>query len=68
MEEKVIYVGEYSNEQKAYNISTLDQIIETNLTIMANNNFNGYIPVCYGYSMEDVEKQLDNIEKELGRP
>ena len=68
MKDKVIYIGEYSPEQKAYNIDTLEDIIEINLTNMANDNFNGYIPVCYGYSVEEVRKQLDNIEKELGRP
>lgn len=68
METKTIYIGEYSPDQKAYNIDTLENIIEINLTNMANNNFNGYIPVCYSYSIEEVRKQLDNIEKELGRP
>ena len=68
METKTIYVGEYSPDQKAYNIDTLENIIEINLTNMANNNFNGYIPVCYGYSTEEVRTQLDNIEKKLGRP
>lgn len=68
MKNKVIYVGEYSSEQKAYNIDILENIIEINLTNMANNNFNDYIPICYGYSIEEVRRQLDNIEKELGRP
>lgn len=68
MEEQVIYIGEYSQEQKAYNIATLDEIIETNLFNMKHNIFNGYIPICYGYSIEDVRKQLDIIEKEVGRP
>ena len=68
METKTIYVGEYSSEQKAYNIDTLENIIEINLTNMTNNIFNDYIPICYGYSIEDVRKQLDIIEKEVGRP
>lgn len=68
MEEKIIYIGEYSSEQKAYNIDTLENIIKINLTNMANNIFNDYIPICYGYSIEDVRKQLDIIEKEVGRP
>ena len=62
-----IYVGEYSPEQKCYNISTLKEMLETNREIFKSNSFNGYIPLCMG-SMEEVRKYLDKLEEQYGRP
>lgn len=68
MEEKTIYIGEYSNDQKAYNIITLEEAIETNLRMMSEGIFNGYIPICSGLSREEVRNKLEEIENQIGRP
>lgn len=68
MEEKIIYIGEYSNDQKAYNIATLEEATKINLEMMSDGIFNGYIPICYGFSREEVRNKLEQIEKNYGRP
>lgn len=68
MEEKIIYIGEYSNDQKAYNITTLEEATKINLEMMSDGIFNGYIPICYGFSMEEVRNKLEQIEENYGRP
>ena len=68
MEEKIIYIGEYSNDQKAYNITTLEEATKINLEMMSDGIFNGYIPICYGFSREEVRNKLEQIEKNYGRP
>ena len=68
MEEKIIYIGEYSNDQKAYNITTLEEATKINLEMMSDGIFNGYISICYGFSMEEVRNKLEQIEENYGRP
>lgn len=68
MEEKIIYIGEYSNDQKAYNITTLGEAVKINLEMMSNGTFNGYVPICYGFSREEVRNKLDEIQNKIGRP
>lgn len=64
---ETLYVGEYSTQQKCYNICTLKEMLETNRNIFKQNNFNGYIPLSIG-TREDVEKDLRELEEEYGRP
>lgn len=68
MEGKIIYIGEYSNDQKAYNITTLEEAVKINLEMMSNGIFNGYVPICYGFSREEVRNKLDEIQNKIGRP
>lgn len=68
MEEKIIYIGEYSPDQKAYNITTLEEATKINLEMMSDGIFNGYIPICYGFSREEVRNKLEQIEENYGRP
>lgn len=63
-----IYIGEYSSQQKIYNITTLKEAVKINRENASLGIFNGYIPVCYGNSFEEVREKLSKIEKELGRP
>ena len=63
-----IYVGEYSPEQGCYNVCTIEEMLEINLHIMKNQEFSGYIPLCFGESFEEVNKKLNEIEKQYGRP
>lgn len=63
-----IYVGEYSPEQGCYNVCTIEEMFEINLHIMKNQEFSGYIPLCFGESFEEVNKKLNEIEKQYGRP
>lgn len=68
MEITKIYIGEYSTDQKAYNITTLEEAIKINKEMAEQGIFNGYVPLCYGLSIEDVRKQLDEIQNKIGRP
>ena len=68
MEITKIYIGEYSTDQKAYNITTLEEAIKINKEMAEQGIFNGYVPICYGSSIEDVRKQLDEIQNKIGRP
>ena len=68
MEEKIIYIGEYSNDQKDYNITILEEATKINLEMMSDGIFNGYIPICYGFSREEVRNKLEQIKEKVGRP
>lgn len=68
MKEEKIYVGEYSNIQNCYHICTLDESVKINLDMAREKFFNGYIPLCYGYSWQEVREKLEKIEAEIGRP
>ena len=68
MEINKIYVGEYSPEQGCYNICTVEEMLKYNHDHMANKTFNGYIPLCFSYSKEEVSKALDALMEMYGRP
>jgi len=57
------YLGEYSPEQDAYNIITLEEAIKINEDLYKKKCFNGYIPICMGKSYEEVAKKLDILRK-----
>ena len=62
-----IYVGEYSPDQKCYNICTLTEMLNINRQMMEDNSFSGYIPICIG-TIEKVNDELNKIEAKCGRP
>lgn len=69
MEDKLkLYVGEYSPEQGSYNICTVEEMLTYNHNHMKNKTFNGYIPLYFGGSQEEVARALDTIEEIYGRP
>lgn len=59
-----VYVGEYSKEQDAYYIETLIEAISENKKMFYQDNLNGYMPICYGSSYEEVSEKLDRMRKE----
>lgn len=63
-----IYVGEYSPEQGFYNVCSIEEMLVTNNDHMKNGSFSGYIPLCLGTSLEEVEEELDKLHKAYGRP
>ena len=62
-----IYVGEYSPDQKCYNICTLTEMLKINREMMASGSFSGYMPICIG-SIDKVKEELTKIEEIYGRP
>ena len=60
-----IYVGEYSASQKAYHISTLNEVISNNIIAIGRKTNSDYLPVCYGYSVEEVRRQLEEIQNRI---
>ena len=63
-----IYVGEYSFNQKMYNIETLDRITTLNLELISQGVNCDYIPICYGSSIQEVSEKLDIIKERIQRP
>ena len=57
------YIGEYSQEQGAYHITTLDDAVKQNLEMYARAEMNGYMPICYGDTYEEVARKLDDIRE-----
>lgn len=62
-----IYVGEYSPDQKCYNICTLTEMLKINREMMKDGSFSGYMPICIG-TREKVNEELNKIEEIYGRP
>jgi len=68
MEDKEIYIGEYSCSQGCYHIITVQEAIKTNAEMAAKGVYNDYIPIFYGNSYEDVKGALEIIQNIMGRP
>ena len=49
-----IFVGEYSPEQGCYNICSVEEMLMANNNHMEERGFTGYIPLCFGTSLEEV--------------
>lgn len=59
-----IYVGEYSKEQDSYYVETLIEAISENKEMFYKGTLNGYMPICYGSSYEEVSEKLEIMRKE----
>lgn len=63
-----IFVGEYSPEQGCYNICSVEEMLMANNNHMEERGFTGYIPLCFGTSLEEVGEKLDKLKEKYGRP
>lgn len=61
MSEK-LYIGSYSSEQNAYDISEIEALCKSNQGIY-RMGFKGYTPLCCGHSCEAVTEELDELRE-----
>lgn len=66
--EKEIYVLEYSPTQKAYNIDTLENVINKNNNMYKKGIFNDYILIAYSDDKEKIYSISNLYIKMYDRP
>jgi len=63
MDNRNLWVAEYSAQQGCFHVATLEQVLQNNLTMVMNRSNNDYLPFGFYKTIDEAHAACDRMRR-----